>query len=239
MPDIIHFRSHQRWRQTGLGSTRNMKQRGSEYDSLRLATPLDDARDIAWKQSLKWESLYMKSREESTDIIVSLIGIEDQSWDFSLEGENTKRDFYTHLERACHHTSIREWYSYTHHIYTHTSIYEISWELIDKHVRNKLMICIVSDLEKSHYEYLGKLAIHNDIIILHLLHPYESDTNLSTSTLIESSLIDIWYISMLRQARENIRSYLIGDHISYLPALSTDDPTTLLNHFFKYRYARC
>lgn len=238
MPDIIHFGTHQRWRQSGLGSTRNMKQRGSEYDALRLATPLDDARDIAWKHSLKWDSLYVKSREESTDISLSLIGIQDLSWDFSLEGETTKIDFYTRLERACHDTSISERYRYDDHIYTHMSIYEVSWELIGKHVRNTLIICVLSDLEKTHYEHLAKLGVHNDIVILHLLHPYESDPALYSSTIIESYLIDIWYISALYKAQEDLRSHLTRNNISYLPALTTDDPILLLNQFFKHRYAR-
>jgi hypothetical protein len=79
----------------------------------------------------------------------------------------------------------------------------------------------------------------NDIIVIHLLHPYEADPDMDSTLLFESRRIDsIRYKEALLESRTDIRKYLEKNNIAYISAVSTDNPVTLLNHFFKYRYAR-
>lgn len=239
MSYIIHFRSKQNQKHTWIGSEKKMRSRWSEYDTIHPATPYDDARDIAWKQSAKSDSLYTKSREDTMNISIRLIGIYDESWDFSLDYRDEKTKFYQTLDHACRDTSKYYKYIYDEKKYTHMSIEWVSKILRNKHLERELIIIMTSDLESIHYEGLSPLAKHNDIILLHILHPYESNPDIYTGILCESRSIDsISYKQSLTQVQKDIKEYLSNNNIAYIWGISTDNPTILLNYFFKNRYAR-
>ncbi len=239
MPHIIHFRSKQYQKQNWIGSQKKMRARWSEYDTLHPATPYDDARDIAWKQSAKSESLYTKSREDMINISIRLVGIYDESWDFSLNYGDKKINFYHMLNTACRDTSNYYRYSYNENTYTHMGILWASERIRENQIMRELIIVVTSDLEILHYRGLSWLAKHNDIVLLHLLHPYESYPDKYSDTLCESRIVDeVSYSESLNQAQRTIKEYLSKNNIAYVSGISTDNPVHLLNHFFKNRYAR-
>lgn len=238
MTDIIHFRTHRKWYRSGVGSTEKIRTRWSEYDTLRTATLYDDARDIAWKQSLKSETLYVKSREDTTDIRVLLWGIGDASWDFSLMWGDDKQTYYRNLEKICETSCRQSHISYKSH-YTSDTIGLLVWEYKTKEIERYLIIVVVSSLEIEDYESLATLAKHNDIIVIHLFHVYEFAPEDYPHTLIESSLIDITaYHWALDERKTAIRKELSRNTIWYIESLTKDNPIELLNHYFKHLYAR-
>ncbi len=239
MTQIIHFRSKQNQRHLWIGSQKKMRSRWSEYDTLRPATPYDDARDIAWKQSAKSESLFIKSREDTLNIAIRLIGVYDASWDFCLEYGDEKAKFYGKIDHACRYTSSHFQHIYNEHMYTSMSIDWVSALLQKKRIEKEVIIIITSNLTYTQYEWLTLLKKHNDVICIHLLHPFESNPDIYENTLCESSLIQkIAYKKELNKAQWEISSYLSKNNIGYIAAVSTDNPVDLLNYFFKYRYAR-
>ena len=239
MPHIIHFRSEQNQKQNWIGSQKKMRARWSEYDTLNPATPYDDARDIAWKASAKGENLYIKSREDTLSLAIRLIGIYDRSWDFSLDFRDEKIAFYALLNRACQNTSKYYRYTYSENTYTCMGIKYVSEILRKNQVERELIIIVASDLETTQYEGLSWLAKHNDIVLLHLLHPFESHPTTYDSILCESrSINSIAYEASLNKVQKEIKEYLVKNNIAYIAWISDEDPIDLLNNFFKYRYAR-
>ena len=215
-----------------------LKWRGSEYDIIRPATPYDDARDIAWKQSTKTELPYVKSREDTIKLSIQIIGIEDSGWEFSLEQNDTKKDFYRKLDISCKATSIYHGHTYESKLIKKSTLQEIGDDMRKRKIQKRVSIFVCSSLDISTYEKLYPLAHHNDIIIIHLLHPYESDPTNYTDYLFGSRCVDATdYLREMKQKKEVLKKYLSQKNISYISALSIDDPVNLLNYFFKNRYA--
>jgi uncharacterized protein (DUF58 family) len=237
MRNIIHWRSHQNRGQYWLWSLKNIRWSWSEYENLRVATPYDDARDIAWKKSTKNDTLYVKSREDVANLAIRLIRIRDKSWGFTLEAWDDKDAFYRALDRACKESMA--YYRYSYDISSSPDIRSsVDW-VLQKKINKNTILYTVSELDLDEYSYLSKLSKLNDVIIIHLLHPYEVDPCIADVLLSESqSIKSIQYKEALLRSRLDIRKYLVKNNIAYIPALSTDNPVNLINHFFKYRYAR-
>lgn len=132
----------------------------------------------------------------------------------------------------------------THHRYSYavSASLDISssvGSIIQEKIQKNIILYVVSDFEIVSYTYLTQLSKLNDVIVIHLLHPYEADPNMDSTLLFESRRIDsIRYKKALLESKADIQKYLEKNNIAYICALSTDNPVTLLNHFFKYRYAR-
>ncbi len=173
------------------------------------------------------------------NISIRLIGVYDESWDFSLNYGDEKIKFYQTLYRACEDTSRHYKHTYNENFYTHVGIQKISSLLEEKQIKKELIIIVVSDLLKIRYTWLSSIARHNDIVVLHLLHPYESKPDSYSNILCESRSIEaIPYKKSLFQAKKEIQEYLSSNNVAYISGISTENPVDLLNHFFKYRYAR-
>lgn len=238
MRQAIHFRSKVSSSQRGDESLKKIQSHGSEYESIRPATPSDDARDIAWKQSARSDILSVKSREDTTRLNVMLIGASDTSWGFSIETWDDKYAFYRTLANASRTSSNISWYKYEEHFYTHTSIEKICSDKKKDRIKNALILFVVSDLDTPSYHHLDSLWRQNDIIVIHLLHPYEKNPEKYPNILTESSQIKHReYQEALIKIQKDIKSVLIHAEISFLQTSSTDNPIKLLNHFFKHRYA--
>lgn len=234
----IHFRSNMSSLQGGVGSLQKIRSRGIEYESIRPATPTDDARDIAWKQSARSDTLSVKSREDTRRLEIMLIGISDISWELTLDAWDDKYSFYTRIADASRQTSHTSGYTYTENKYTHMGIWEVSSLLKKRKIKNTLILFVTSQLESSEYTELISLWRQNDIVVMHLLHPFEEHPEKYPHILTESQSIDYKkYLDDLALATNSIKTLLSQQNISFLPASSKDNPTELLNHFFKNRYA--
>ena len=232
---IISFRTRQALKKSGEWSTKKIRSHGSEYDSIRPATIDDDARDIAWKQYARSSTLSIKSREDVSSIDISVIGISDESWEFTLEKNDDKHNFFDHLVYSSEYTSKVQKHTYKKSFFEKNSLPLVSAALSRQKVQKKLILIVVSSLDISAYETLSWLSRQNDIIIIHLFHPYEEDP--MSDTLVESSIIDtIRYKKDFSDTKTAIKNTLGKLWISYISALSSDVPSDLLNHFFKYRY---
>jgi hypothetical protein len=235
---IIHFRTQKSGKQIGGGSLKKVRGQGSEYDTIRPATTGDDARDIAWKQFARSEILSIKSRQDSQNINLMLLGIEDASWDFSLENHDTKKIFYNEVREWCSDTAKMYRYLYDECLFSGESLESTMKKLIGEKTQKKLILIITSSLEISEYLGLSEIGKLNDIVIIHLLHAFELNPFSYKKMLFESSVITPEYTKKLSERINAIKEVLIRQNISYISASTKDHPIDLLNQFFKHRYAR-
>lgn len=238
MSDIIHFRTHKRWGRMNSISKSRIRWVWSEYDGIRDAEPYDDARNIAWKQSLKWTDIYIKSREDESDTQIILIWVSDTSWDFEIEKNDTKNSYYSKLDDL-YRKSTKE----SHIRYIHMGLCDgISWciqSLLAAKPKNTLIIIVISSLDTSPYTELIPFAQMNDIIIIHLLHSYEATPEKYKNSLVESHIVNtLAYHTLLREQQLLIQNLLAKNGIGYLQTTNRDDHALVLNNYFKYRYAR-
>ena len=238
MSELIHFRTHKKWSHTGTLSSERIRARGSEYEWLRAAHPYDDARDIAWRQSLKTDTIYVKSREDTTDIRIILLGFTDMSWDFSLAENDDKYPAYKRLAHACEKSTRQGHIPYSESPPS-SDIRWIITKLVQDKTHNHLILAVISSLDRKDYEPFRKLSKHNDIIIIHLFHPYEMTPALYPTTLIESTLIDTEkYHTLFDEKQKEIQKFLIWNNIGYIKISTTENAVERLNHYFKHLYAR-
>jgi hypothetical protein len=94
---------------------------------------------------------------------------------------------------------------------------------------------IVGDIESiERISELASLAKKNDIIFLFLLHSTEIQPE--KNTLFESRKAGKKYQDALERYREKAEQEAMKHDIAFLPCMTEDAPSLLLNHFFKYRY---
>ncbi len=118
-------------------------------------------------------------------------------------------------------------------------IERISAELKKIEKKKNLILLVTGSFESKEYQSLIPLAKHNDIIIIHTLHPYERDPQKFGSILIESKILKIsQYKTTLEKVLKTLEKELITNNISYIEASTEDNPAELLNFFFKHRYDR-
>jgi hypothetical protein len=238
MSELIHFRTYKKSSHTGESSIERIRARGSEYEWLREAHPYDDARDIAWKQSLKTEHIYVKSRESTTDISVVLIGVSDESWDFSLWENDDKHSFYATLLRLCESSTRQSHMSY---LWLPSAWVDESTldTMVQNTIRNTLIIIVISSLDVRDYSRLGVLSAHNDLLVIHLFHPYEISPDSYPDTLMQSTLIDSKkYHILFDEKQDEVQKWLTNNTIGYIRMTTNDNPVERLNHYFKHFYAR-
>ena len=132
--------------------------------------PSDDARDIAWKQSAKSpENPYTKVRHNENATPVFLIGSIDSSWEFATrQNPLTKYDFYDRLHRALEFSSQALRFPYREE-----KGQEAISTLQKQKIQGSLILYVTASLDPHTLEVLKVLTHHNDVVILHLLHPYE------------------------------------------------------------------
>ncbi len=240
MHDIIHFRSSSKIEKIGTWSSKMTHARSTDFDSLREYSEGDDARDIAWKQSAKWVGTFVRSTQSEQSISLMLIGDIDNGWTFQLEeSSRNKHEFYKILKEQCQYTSHRNGNIYTENIYTSMGIGKISEYSIRNEKRKNLILLVTGCLKKESYKSLIPLARHNDMLIIHLLHPYERDPQNYEKLLMESRTPKISkYKIALDENLWTIQKELTRNNISYIEASTEDNPAELLNFFFKHRYDR-
>lgn len=233
MSALIHIRTHLRNLRTWEGSSFQKKNSGTDIRWLRVYNQSDDARDIAWKKSLKTpNNYYTKEREETSSLQVIYWYVWKVWFDFyTTEHPKTKDNFSREL------SDILEESARTLHFGCQRIDQENILEYIQKNKLSwQVIIVISSSLDIDDWAGIEKYSKYNDMIVIHLFHPFEVDP--TDDTILESKIIKDTYSEVYKKQKEYMQSYLRMHGVSILSATCEEHPDILLNHFFKHRYAR-
>lgn len=228
MSSLIHFRSKIEWHHLSEGGTRQNRGQSSELRWIRTYSIGDDPRDIAWHRWAWLDTLYTKERDNTLHPSVVLLSLlDDETLSFSTEDHpDAKQSFLTELQSRIAESARKIRFPY---ICTDTIQSRVSWEW------EKSIIIVLGDIESI--DSIGELSVlskKNDIIFLFLLHPTEIQPE--KNMLFASKTAGRKYHEKLREYREKAEREAIEHDIAFLPCTTEDDPTLLLNYFFKYRY---
>ena len=232
MNQLIHFRSHIEGHHPS--ESRNQKTRGpwTEVHSIRPYVAGDDPRNIAWKKWAGSWGLYSKERELSEHAPVILISLLDRQYsDFHTQYYPvSKQDFLSTLERSLAESAL--------HLRFPLEVIDPHTDVIAHRESNSCIILLLWDIEnrKNTPEFLH-LARDNDVIFLSLSHPIELDP-FEEVYWFESKIIKQEYRNALEKEKKALEKILHDRWIAIIPCTTDEHPVELLNHFFKYRYAR-
>lgn len=225
MLPYILFRSHKVHSTKSGSNILTHRGRGSDFADIGPYIVWDDTRDISWKHSARTETLSKKIRidEESFPIIV----IQDIDASHGFFTEQYSKSTYTLatelIERIV--TSCKKY---------HFPIETIQVTPDIKNIRNSMIFYITSSLDAHQFEEIRWLTESNDLIVVHVFHPYEVSP--------DSSLI-LWGFSVKKDSyqkefekiRKNIEKTIQSARWSYIMITTNTDSVSELNRFFKTR----
>lgn len=229
---MIHFRTRLEGTTLSSKSYWSARGRSTEIRWLREYSVWDDPRDIAWKRGSSPRGLYTKEREDAYNppiLLISLISRLSGSYtsDPSIPSKWQWKDTLSR-EISLSTASLRIPYSEIDIFSERTVPFE------------KSLIFLLIDIES--YEDFARIDTmifeqKNDIILIFLLHPDELPYT-HTSILYESHTIASTYKKKYDTLINELYATSSRRWISPVVANTSEDPTLLLNHFFKYRYVR-
>lgn len=200
--------------------------RGSDFSDIWPYIVGDDTRDISWRHSARTDTIQRKMRIEEDAFPISIIQTIDISHGFYTEDVQKSTSEYA---RDIHDTIISSARKY--HYKSEESILEKV-----KHKKNSMIFYITSSLEVEELALLRGLAQSNDLILLHVFHPYELDP--------DSWLLFGWFwlnAKRYQQEFENKRKEverLMRSIDAWYLLLTTDmHITPRINQFFKNRFS--
>jgi hypothetical protein len=226
MERYIFFRSRYiRWLQSWDGHLLRVG-RGTDYWDITEYMPGDDTRDISWAHSMRstWANLKKKIRSEEDIFPILIINTIQESEQFS-----TKKSPVSVWEYAAKLVS---------HIEISAKKYHFPLKLVqalwDNRVRQHMILYITHDISSLWISAITWLCKYNDLIVIHLCHPYEQDP--SGDLILEGSWVDIAAYTRSFQEQQRIFSKdLISHRWGYIMLNTEDNINASMNNFFKNR----
>ena len=221
---IINFRTSYTSRTLGETTTKSRSSYGVDFDTIWLYQ-WGDTRNIVWKRSTE-NDIYEKSYYTHESIYVHIIYDDDKSWWFQMNASDfSKYDWLDTLVREVEKSLVKSgWRSHTE-----------QRNMMKKEYKNSIILFLSSSCEEKSYTFLARLRKKNDVIVLLLSHEKEEK--------VAGNFYEWWFL-WLRYMKDrkgkiaDLKSSLAKDDIPLLEANTWDNPSLLLNHFFKTRYAR-
>lgn len=227
MDRYIRFRSH-KIDTSSLGiHMPNRRWRGSDFCDITPYTTGDDTRDISWRHSARSTTLQKKIRLDDGSFPIVVINTIGSDSGFYTEADTTSPYQYAWeiedtLKNSAHkyHFPMRE----------SCDIRALEWS------RNNMIIYITSSLDGSSLDTLRVISEGNDIIVIHVFHPYEIAP---TPWLIFDGLgLDTKrYIREFSDKKTQFQKRTYSIQWSYLCLLTSDNIVTRVNQFFKNRFS--
>ncbi len=232
MNHLIHFRSHIEGRHASESTSQKVRGPWVEVGSIRPYVTGDDPRNIAWKKWVWIGTIYTKEREISEHAPVIFISLLNREYaDFhTLSHPVSKNDFFTALQKSLSESALHLRFPLEQIVSGTDNIAQLQ--------RSRSIILILGDIEnrKNENEFLH-LSRDNDIIFLSLFQRVELDP-FEEEIWFESTIVKQEYREALKWAKIAQEKLLHEHRVAIIQCTTEDNPVHLLNHFFKYRYAR-
>lgn len=225
MERYILFRSRGIHTMRSWDSHRTHRGRGSDFSDIWLYIPGDDTRDISWRHSARTWSISKKIRIDEETFSIYIIQDEESMSTFYTPKDPISTYEYTERLESIISTSAKKY---------HYSVHTISIEEA-RYKKNSMIFYITSDVEWRDIQKLWGIAAHNDLIVLHVFHPYEiepTDELLFWWVWVNKSA----YQQEFEERRKSVEKNIHTMNSWYL-LLSTSMPVvTRMNQFFRHRY---
>ncbi len=221
----ILFRSHKIHNTYSGSNILTHRGRGSDFSEIEPYIVWDDTRDISWQHSARTPGIQKKIRMEYDTFPIHITQtVPDTHWFYTEDGSKSAFEYANTIKDTIL-TSAKK-YHYK------TKISQIK-EL--QHTKNSMIFYITSTLDAQDLEQIYGISRNNDLIVLHIFHPYE--LNPTSWFLFDGLWINpTSYKKEFENKQKNIKKLIEGIGAGYI--LLTADMTAVpyLNQFFKNRY---
>jgi uncharacterized protein (DUF58 family) len=201
--------------------------RGSDFSDIWPYIVGDDTRDISWKHSARTDTIQKKVRTEEDAFPIYIIQKIDTSNEFYTEDtKKSTHEYATELQDILF-ISARKY---------HCKVKASKLQEI-KQKRNSMIFYITSSLDIWDIEEIRGLARHNDLIVIHVFHPYELDP--------QNWLLFDWFWLSIKsykrdfdERRKRIEKVIQTIDAWYILTTTDMDIPSSINRFFKRRYSQ-
>lgn len=200
--------------------------RGSDFSDIVEYIPGDDTRDISWKHSARLGTLKKKLRleEESFPIVIGNM-IQKSQWFSTKKHPKSPYEFTEELIKNIVNSASKY----------HFPVDIVWWKIPKRKMMNAMILTLTSTLEESDIHDMLGLTTHNDLIFIHIFHPYElspyDDRLFAGLSLNKES-----YIKEFDAKKEIIKDTIRKRWGDYLMITTDMNIVHTLNSFFKNRY---
>ena len=228
MERYILFRSKKIRTRTAWDNILTHRGRGTDFADIVPYSVGDDTRDISWTHSGRTDTLMRKVRAEEDSFPILVINTIDESHGFFTDiHQKSPYQFAMELTESIQ-TSAQK-YHFPSQIQTDTS-----WL---KEKKNHMILYISTTLDSTEIASLAWLTHDNDVILIHVFHPYEVDpsTDLIFTWL---SLSNKRYQEEFEKKKNDIQETILKSGGAYLSMTTDVKSTPCMNNFFKNRFGR-
>lgn len=200
--------------------------RGTDFSDIVAYIPGDDTRDISWKHSARLGTLEKKIRLEEESFPIMIVDNISENQLFSTE--EIPESPYSFAQKVI--TAIEN-SAKKYHFPIQTS-----WAIIQKeNIRNTMILSITTSLDMSEVHDLLWLTRANDVIFIHIFHPYELSPD-DKKIFMGLSLKRNQYTKEFSEKRQEIQDTIRKRWWDYIMMTTDMDISQTLNNFFKNRY---
>lgn len=223
----ILFRSHKIHSTQSWSNILTHRGRGSDFSDIWPYIVGDDTRDISWRHSARTDTIQRKMRVEEDTFPIHIIQTLDISHGFYTEDARTSTfEYATGLENTI--LSSAKKYHYRAQV---SKLQEV------KSKKNSMIFYITSSLDRGDMDDVRGLTKHNDLIMLHVFHPYELQP--------EDWLLFDWlwlssktYTKEFEKKQKSIEKLIQSIDAGYLLLTTDMSITPRINQFFKNRFSQ-
>lgn len=223
----ILFRSHKIHNSISGSNILTHRGRGSDFSDIWPYVVGDDTRDISWRHSARSDTIQRKMRIE-----------EDAFSIYIIQTINTYHQFYT--EESPITVDMFAWALQRELLQSakkyHYKAQETTLQKA-KNIKNAMIFYVTSSLDICDFEHIRGLAIYNDLIVLHVFHPYELNPT-------DWLLFDWFWLKNKSYRKEfetqqkDIERLILTMDAGYLLLTTDMDITRNINQFFKNRFTQ-
>lgn len=232
----ILFRS-QRHALLSWNSPKRIPGQGDDWSDIVQYIPGDDPRDILWKKTYA-ENIYRKKRNLDTRLSIICLNILNPGDDFTSTQWSFSRNLYKDQAIKSITQSAKK---LKYPVEYFTGNMDHIWEtLLSEQKQNTLMIILTSDYAQEIPRAFSRLAMMNDIVWIHLYHPWELSPTPQELFFwkVFSPRYRIKYKNTIENFEKQKTRMLEKHNISPIFQSIDQNIEDSLNHFFKYRYAK-
>lgn len=223
----ILFRSHKIHSTQSWSNVLTHRGRGSDFSDIWPYIVGDDTRDISWRHSARTDTIQRKMRVEEDTFPIYIVQTLDISHGFYTEdARRSPFEYATELQNTV--LSSAKKYHYKAQV---SPLQEV------KNKKNSMIFYITSSLERWDIDDIRGLAEHNDLIVLHIFHPYELNPT-------DWLLFDwLWirgnaYKKEFERKQKDIEKLIQGIDAGYLLLTTDMSIAPRINQFFKNRFSQ-
>lgn len=189
--------------------------------------PWDNIRDISWKHSAKNNGLIRKVREENDTFPLGIIDFIHENYEFYTIKDPISVGRYRNDLSENIRSSAKKY---------NFPIININTTKKYANILSSMIFIFIHDIDWQKLGDIRWLSAYNDVILVHIIHPYEVELANEEDIIISGYNINKKsYLQLHHEENKRLKEFASHNKISYLNITTRQDICDTLSQFFKHR----